>query len=324
MDPCEATAIAEVARRLDSFDVAIIAHEFGIFGPDDGVAVLDLLTRLDIDSIVVLHTVLATPTFQQRRIIETIGRLAVAVVVMSGAARATLMRKYRIDPKKLNVIPHGAHANSSSSGGFNAAPRILTWGLIGPGKGIEWGIRALPALRHLKPRPVYCVWGETHPNVRVAQGEQYRHRLLSLANQLGVADMLDMRSEYLDNDALSALVSSSDVVLLPYDSREQATSGVLIEAVAAGKPVVASRFPHAVDLLGGGAGLVVPHESPDAIAAALMTMLTDAGAHAAAANAAKELARSLLWPAVAERYEALACSGRYQALTRQAQAMEVA
>ena len=49
---------------------------------------------------------------------------------------------------------------------------------------------------------------------------------------------------------LARLVQSADVVLLPYDSTEQVTSGVLIEAVAAGKPVVATQFPHASELLG--------------------------------------------------------------------------
>ena len=46
---------------------------------------------------------------------------------------------------------------------------------------------------------------------------------------------------------------------------------MLIEAVAAGKPVVATRFPHAVELLGDGAGILVPQQDPAAMAAALRT-----------------------------------------------------
>ena len=63
-----------------------------------------------------------------------------------------------------------------------------------------------------------------------------------------------------------SLAAPADVVVLPYDSREQVTSGVLIEAVAARSPVVATAFPHAVELLGLGAGLVVAHDDPEAIA----------------------------------------------------------
>ena len=57
--------------------------------------------------------------------------------------------------------------------------------------------------------------------------------------------------------SLTALVQSSAVVVLPYDSTDQVTSGVLVDAIAAGRPVVATAFPHAVELLGSGAGIVV-------------------------------------------------------------------
>ena len=65
---------------------------------------------------------------------------------------------------------------------------------------------------------------------------------------------MDYQDVYHDQAALGALIRSADVVVLPYDSREQVTSGVLIEAVAAGVPVVATAFPHAVELLTGGPG----------------------------------------------------------------------
>ena len=101
-------------------------------------------------------------------------------------------------------------------------------------------------------------------------------------------------------------MASSDVVLLPYDSTDQVTSGVLIEAVAAGKPVVATRFPHAVELLSGGAGLVVPHRNPAAIAGALRTVLTRSDIAAAMSSAAAAASPGLRWSTVAEQYRQLA------------------
>jgi glycosyltransferase involved in cell wall biosynthesis len=96
------------------------------------------------------------------------------------------------------------------------------------------------------------------------------------------------------------------VILLPYDSHEQVTSGVLIEAVASLTPVVSTAFPHAVELLAGGVGLLVPHASPDAIGAALRQVLTQP-AHAAGmvANAAR-VAPAMDWSAVADRYRDVA------------------
>jgi glycosyltransferase involved in cell wall biosynthesis len=105
---------------------------------------------------------------------------------------------------------------------------------------------------------------------------------------------------------LTELVASADVVLLPYDSTDQVTSGVLIEAVAAGKPVVATRFPHAVELLSGGAGLLVAHQDPAAIAAALRTVLTRRDVAARMSAAAEAAAPGLRWSAVAEQYRQLA------------------
>jgi glycosyltransferase involved in cell wall biosynthesis len=84
------------------------------------------------------------------------------------------------------------------------------------------------------------------------------------------------------------------------------TSGVLIEAVAALKPVVATRFPHALELLGDGAGLLVPHKDPRAIAEALRTLLTHRELTTGMTKAAVATAPELLWPAVAQRYRALA------------------
>src|SRR6478672_5848994 len=93
----------------------------------------------------------------------------------------------------------------------------------------------------------------------------------------------------------SDLIRSADVVVLPYDSLEQVTSGVLTEAVGAGIPVVATAFPHAVELLTGGPGLLVPRKNPKALAKAIRRIVTDPGL---AARLARPRSESLHWPAV--------------------------
>jgi polysaccharide biosynthesis protein PslF len=105
---------------------------------------------------------------------------------------------------------------------------------------------------------------------------------------------------------LAHLISAAHVVLLPYDSVEQVTSGVLIEAVTAGKPVVSTCFPHAVELLGGGAGLLVNRLDPAGIAHALERVLTEPGLSERMSRYSADLAPNLLWPAVARSYRELA------------------
>ncbi len=185
-------------------------------------------------------------------------------------------------------------------------PVVLTWGLLGPGKGIEWGIEAMAKLRDLDPMPQYVIAGQTHPKVVQREGETYRSSLQERAHRLDLGDSVVFDGRYRDPTALAQLVESATVVLLPYDSVDQVTSGVLIEAVAAGKPVVATRFSHAVELLGDGAGIVVTHRSPDQIAVALRTVITQGELAAEMARAAARTAPHLSWAAVAAQYETLA------------------
>ena len=105
--------------------------------------------------------------------------------------------------------------------------------------------------------------------------------------------------------SLTALIQSADLVVLPYDSRDQVTSGVLVDAVAAGRPVVSTAFPHAVELLASGAGIVVPQRDPAALASAIRAVVTDVDRAASMAAEARRLAPGLSWPAVARRYVAL-------------------
>ena len=102
-----------------------------------------------------------------------------------------------------------------------------------------------------------------------------------------------------------AEIGKADVVLLPYVSRDQVVSGVLVEAIASARPVVSTAFPHAVELLTEGSGIVVPHEDPAAMAAALRVLLTDETAAARAAAVARRQAHSLVWETVGLRYREL-------------------
>ena len=298
---------AEVAEILSSLDVVIVQHEYGIYGGPDGDQILDVLDGITVPVIVVLHTVLTDPTPHQRHVLEQVVAAADAVVTMTPTARRRLLAGYAVDPERVALIPHGAPGNQAPVNiGPAERPTILTWGLLGPGKGIEWAIDALAGLRHLHPAPRYLVVGETHPRVAARHGEAYREALQSRAIERGVGHMVEFDARYLDGRALGRVVAQADVVLLPYDSREQVTSGVLVEALAAGKPVIATGFPHAVELLAGGAGLVVPHGDPVAMAAALRRVLTEPGLAARLGSEAASLAPQLLWPAVAERYRSLA------------------
>lgn len=300
-------SVYRAASVLNDCDVAIVQHEYGVYGGPDGDELLTLFDALTVPTVVVLHTVLSRPTAHQRTVLERVAGFADAVVTMTSTAWQRLADRYTVDMSKVSVIPHGAPVRRVSHvptfrGG---RPLVLSWGLLGPGKGIEWGIEAMSQLAGLGPTPRYLVAGQTHPKVLRREGETYRSRLQKRVMELGLASTVTFDGHYRHREALADLVASADVVLLPYDSTDQVTSGVLVEAVAAGRPVIATRFPHAVEMLNDGRGILVPHQDPTAIADALRTLLTRRTTAAAGPDGSvAELPE--LWPAVAVRYRQLA------------------
>lgn len=295
--------IRAAARRLNDCDVVVLQHEYGIYGENDGESVLDLIRKVHRPMIAVLHTVLAEPSTNQRRIIEALAANC-RVVTTSDSAREILVTRYSIESPDVTMIPHGAGWSTHPP---NRAPRreLITWGLLGPGKGLERAIGALPALRDLDPLPRYRIVGRTHPAVARRSGLSYRKGLEDLVIALGVEDMVEFVDSYLYEQELEELVAAADVVLVPYDNDNQISSGVLIEAVSAGRPVVATRFPHAVEMLSDGAGITVAHDSQE-IAEAVRALLSDPELYLACASMASAKSPDLSWERCGREYTRLA------------------
>jgi len=305
----DSASLHQAARQLNLCDVVILQHEYGVYGGADGSQILHLLDEIRVPCVVVLHTVLTDPTPHQRQVLESVMAKADAVVAMTVTARERLAAGYAVDVAKVRIIAHGAPALETTmaepvfrTGQFT----VLTWGLLGPGKGIEWGIEAMAMLRDLAPMPRYLVAGQTHPKVLLHEGDAYRDRLREQIRAADLGSCVTFDGRYRNISSLASLVRSADVVLLPYDSTEQVTSGVLIEAVAAGKPVVATQFPHAREVLAGGAGLLVPHRDPAAIAAALRSVIVRRDVLTKITAAAAATAPRLQWPVIADQYRELA------------------
>jgi polysaccharide biosynthesis protein PslF len=302
-------SLASAAATLASFEVVVVQHEFGIYGGEEGSEVVDLVAAVDAPVVVVLHTVLGEPSEHQRAIVNELARMAQVLVVQSQAARNRLLSTHTVDPSAVRVVPHGARLNVGAGRQRRGRrPVVLTWGLLGPGKGIEFGIEALVRLTDLAPAPLYLVHGRTHPRVLEREGEAYRESLLARTHELGVAELVEFDDRYADIPSVLSWIREADVVLLPYRSRDQVVSGVLVEALASGKPVVATRFPHAEELLGAGSGILVPHDQPEAIAHALRQLLTDRRLHAQMATVAREQAAVHAWENIGQVYQRLAAS----------------
>lgn len=300
------TPVSALAGLADGYASVLLQHEFGIYPGPHGADVLDLVGSLRTPVVSVLHTVLVDPSQPQQRIIEALVDCSARVVVQTASAARRLTSRYFVDPAKVAVIAHGAEPNvqpdAPGTPPRTGPPVLLTWGLLGPGKGIEHAITAVAILARRGVPVRYVVSGQTHPGVLAHQGERYRDSLADLVNELGVADRVEFDNQYRDWPSLLALVRACDIVVLPYDSREQVTSGVLVDALASAKPIVATAFPHAVDVVDGRCGLVVPHEEPVALADAIERMVTNRALRDASARAAGAEGALLPWPVIGAQY----------------------
>lgn len=299
-------SVAACADLLNESDFAIVQHEYGIYGGVDGDDVVKIIGALRVPSVVVAHTVLSRPTPHQRAVLEEIASLADQVVVMSEAANTRLRRGYDLDPRKITTIPHGATIPRQLAPLRLGRPTLLTWGLLGPGKGVERVIDAMVSLRDLPGNPRYLIAGRTHPKVLAADGETYRAARVAQASALGMSDSVWFDADYQTPASLNLLAQSANAVVLPYDSTDQVTSGVLVDAIASGRPVIATAFPHAVELLASGAGIVVDHDQPEALVTALRRVLTEPGLAGSMAREARRLAPTMAWPVVGRQYLRLA------------------
>jgi glycosyltransferase involved in cell wall biosynthesis len=306
LDDVRTAPSARAIEELNRADVTILQHEYGLFAGLDGDAIVPVLDEITNPVIVVTHTVLRSPSKHQREVLQAVMSRVEAIVVMTEAGREVLVREFDVAPHMISVIPHGAaiHPTSVRRSGPGTS-RLLTWGLLGPGKGIEWAIDAVGSLRDVRPRISYCVAGVTHPKVAATDGEAYRNMLGRRAANAGVSDAVEFDAGYRSLADLAVLISQAELVVLPYDSPDQVTSGVLVDAVAAGCPVIATSFPHSTELLASGAGTVVPPRDPAALAEAIRRTLTEPGLCASMAAEARRIAPSLAWSAVAARYASL-------------------
>ncbi|MGA9423880.1 MAG: glycosyltransferase, partial [Terracidiphilus sp.] len=159
---------------------------------------------------------------------------------------------------------------------------------------------------------VYIVSGVTHPHIRRREGERYREGLQALAVQLGVSSHLILNNRFVSAEELVEHVGAADIYITPYRQEAQVVSGTLAIALGAGKAIVSTPYWHANELLAEKRGVIVPFESPDAIAQAVVALLeNDAERHAMRKRAYLH-SRGTTWPKTARAYMASFQRARFE------------
>lgn len=246
---------------------------------------------------------MAFHTLRERMLWSSADRL----LVVSRAVMRDVTEFYGVDPNRIRIVYNGVDTNLFSPKETGPLPRqmvglegkriILFVGHFGLRKGIFYVIRAMERVRTEVPDAhLVCVggtpaWLGRNDYAGVLNGEVRKNGLE------GCVTLLDA----VKNSELNEFYRHSVVFVLP--TYYEAFPKVVVEAMACGKPVVATRtggIPELVDE--GETGFLVPFGSPEMISAKLIILLEDEGMRAAMGRRGRERVESqFTWRAVAER-----------------------
>ena len=283
-------------------EVVCVQHEFGIYGGPAGSHILALLRHLRVPAVVHLHTILEQPNPDQRRVMDEMVRLAARFIVMTERGRRMLQEIYRVESDRIDLIPHGIPdmpfvdpSFYKDQFGVEGKKVLLTFGLLSPGKGIEYVLQALPEVIKVEPNLVYIILGATHPNLIREQGETYRLRLERMVAELGLKKHVIFYNRFVELEELKEFLGAADIYITPYLNKAQITSGTLAYAFGCGKAVISTPYWHAEELLADGRGVLVPFRDSAAIARALIDLLTDPVKRDNMRKQAYLLGRQMVW-----------------------------
>lgn len=279
------------AKESNNPTVIVLQHEFGLDPDDQGndglgrnfVNIARACRENNLTCLVYLHTVLENPDTHQRQTIIDLAEYSNGLIVTTESAIDILESDtYGISHFKLKHIDHGIRMQQptqfdrfgiKAEFGINDMFLATTLGLLSPGKGIQYSIRAYGRFIHESCTPaqrehiVYVIGGQCHPEfVKADGGVYYRDFMSEIDAALKEADVKWCRVDHTDkvdwhnNDVvfldtffdesmLLKFYGATNVMILPYLNMEQISSGILADTIGAGRVAISTKFRYALELI---------------------------------------------------------------------------
>lgn len=310
----------ELAKKLNTSDIdlLVIEHEYGIYGGDHGDYILELINKLEIPIVTTLHTILSEPDPKQRLIINELGKKSEKIITMAQNTKLILQSIYGVDPRKIEVVHHGVPKKPFESRDilkkkfrYENRQIISTFGLIGPGKGIEHGIEAIAKVissssdndsnSNDNKDVLYLILGQTHPALK-EEGTAYRTKLEQLVSKLDLSRNVKFVNKYLTKDEIIEYLQLSDIYMTPYLAKDQAVSGTLAYAVGYGKAIVSTPYLYAKEMLSEGNGLLAEFSNPESLAVCIKNILDNPFEKAKMERNTLKTGRTMYWDRIAQQY----------------------
>jgi len=247
-----------------------------------------------------------------RRIdVETeIASFADRLIAATPAEQHQLEWLYGAHPDRITVIPPGVDTRH-----FHPIPgeiararigvrsddnrMILFVGRIERLKGVDTLIRAIALLAHECPTWVQQMCVAIIGGDPTTDENEEMERLKRMREELGLSDLITFLGAR-DQDQLRYYYNAADFVVMP--SRYESFGMVALEAMACGRPVIASEVGGLAHLVRDGeTGFHVPEGNPVALATTMARLLQDERLRTRLGRQAEARAQTYAWPQIADR-----------------------
>ncbi|TKJ39496.1 MAG: hypothetical protein CEE38_01850 [Planctomycetes bacterium B3_Pla] len=285
------THILTRSKETNYPTVVLLQHEYGLDPDDNGrdgrgtnyVKMAKAFTENNLITLVYLHTVLEEPDEHQKKVLQELAKFTDGLIVTTENAINILESPtYEIPHAKLKHIDHGIRMQHRTQYdrleikrryGLDDRFLITTLGLLSPGKGIQYSLRAYGRFLHesctkaQRSRIVYLIAGRCHPEfIQDEGGEPYRQYEAMLneameASKLKWCKVKELQGQdfgdydvvfldvFLDETTFVELYCATNVMVLPYLNMQQISSGILADTLGSGRAAITTKFRYAVELV---------------------------------------------------------------------------
>jgi hypothetical protein len=285
------THILTRSKETNYPTVVLLQHEYGLDPDDDGqdargtnyVKMAKAFTENGLITLVYLHTVPEEPDAHQKKVLQELAKFSDGLIVTTENAINILESPaYGIPHVKLKHIDHGIRMQQRTQYdrleikrryGLEDRFLITTLGLLSPGKGIQYSLRAYGMFLHesctkaQRSRMVYLIAGRCHPEFIQAEGGEPYRRYEAMLNEALEDSKLKWRKVkelqgqdfgdydvvfldvFLDETTFVELYCATNVMVLPYLNMQQISSGILADTLGSGRAAITTKFRYAVELV---------------------------------------------------------------------------
>ena len=238
-------------------------------------------------------------SFRDQNIYKKIYQIPDKIIVHSENDKREIVCKFQVDLDKVSVIPHGSYdlfyrdknitkdVAKQKLGIPDGKKVILFFGLIRRYKGLEYLVYAFQRIKEELDSTVLFIVGSIYDE----NSEDFKF-YSDLIDLISHDDDVIRVNEYVPFEKINSYFLASDLVVLPYIKTY--TSGVLLAAYAAGRPVIVTdtgALSEVVDV--GKSGFIVPPKDINALACAIIKTLSDPDQMEKMGNYAKHLSKTV-------------------------------